>query len=350
MKEIDYALYLAHLLRELPRVSIPGIGSFVRVSQKSVIDPRTGEITPPYYTIKHEPGTKYLHFTSRFIQDTYGYSLQEAELFLKEMGRYVVNYLKMPVELELPRLGKLRRIGGIYKLELFGDPYPRWAVDLEVTHLRSKTTTTIPLASPQKSPKQETPRKSKEVPPKASDQLVGEVLSDAPKKRKLFIPILAGVIVALAIVSALVYFLGRSKSTSQVVEIDLSKHTSKSIPQDTASQISSSPSKEAEAQPAPPSPQSLRERGRVVSKELKPESPPPTTASYHIIGAAAPSQAEAQKKAQEFRKKGFRTQLLPHPTKPGWYRVSIYQSNSPEAAKRKLKELKAIYPDVWLYK
>ncbi|MGQ9863394.1 MAG: SPOR domain-containing protein [Bacteroidia bacterium] len=349
MKEIDYALYLAHFLRELPRVSVPGIGSFVRVPQKSIIDPRTGEMTPPFYTIKHQPGTKYIHFTSKFIQDVYGFSAEEADAFLKEMGRYIANYLKMPVELELPRVGKLRRIGGTYKLELFDDPYSHWSVDLEVAHLRSKTTTKVPLSVPQKSSK--APQKSKSTSPKVgSEQLVENVLSDAPKKRKLFIPILVGVVVALGIVGALVYFLGKSKPAPQIVEVDLSKRAPK--PADTAAKVSSSPTREPESSSKPPSPQALRERGRFTPQEPKPETPKRTseTYKYHIIGAAAPSQAEAQAKAQEFEKKGLRTQLLPHPTKPGWYRISIYQSNSPKAAKEKLKQLKAEYPDAWLYK
>lgn len=362
--QIDFQLYMGLLAAELPRFSVPGIGSFIWHVERVQVDPKSGTVTPPRPSLKYEPGHKYLGETIAFLRDYYGLSEKEAEELLREVGRLTAAYLRAAPEMDLWRLGKLKRTGALYKVELQeGAPVP-FAIDLAEISLRAGVSPVVTLpqgaAVTSEAPKKHTER-SRAHPVEAPVPTV----SPQPRASRRWLPIGVGTLAVIVVLGALTYVITRKRTPPQPVEINLSTKpasTPKAEPSKSSTEPAPTPAKPTSRAPAAeqtsstskPSPQKTSSASSQVSPppEVPVQSPPKGTQPsseprYYVIVGAYPSRREAEAKAAAFS--GYTVEYLPHPSKAGWVRVSIFSSSSRQQAEAFLRKIKAEVPDAWVY-
>ncbi len=379
--KIDFENYFALLATSLERFSIPGLGSFVWHIERAEVDPKTAQIKPPRPQLKYEPGQRYLTETIAFLIDRYGLSAEEAEVFLKELGSILTNYLKAANEMDVWKLGKMRRVGVSYRLDL-GEGAPiSFLEDLNPVSLRHSEGAVAPVevrsqapsaapsrkAEKEKPPKESSRARSVEVPPQPSEVT-------APKRRGLaWIAVIFLVLVGVA-VGAYFILRKRKNASRQPIEIVLGSKQEKPGQAPRASETPSQPEKPTDKPSAPeskpkaePKPTSSEppasktppqeapksapkaEKGP-APKPLAPETPAPTLTTpvkgrYYIIVGSYLSLSEAQEKA-----KALGSPTIEYlPGKEGRVRVSYYSSSNPAEVQDRLKQIKARIPDAWIY-
>lgn len=374
----------------MPRFSVPGIGSFVWHVERAQVDPKAGIVLPPRPTLKYEPGHRYQSETIMFIQEYFGMPADEAEALLREIGRVASNYVRATNEIDLWKLGKIKKVGAIYKVELANEAPIAITAELYEVSLRATTGAAVappPVSSPapekrkpeKPSKTQETQEKSKtteqtraRVVERDAEDTIPAKSGRSSERRWTLIIVVIGVIVAVAAVG--VFWLLGKRKTAQPVEISLSKRssstTSSSETSDTEA-AKSSASSEDKAASARKSEKSEAAPSKAEPTRSKPEpapqpkaqttppaekpapSPPPTSDKpkpasgprYHIIVGAYPSRAEAEAKAKQFS--GYAVQYLPGKD-PGWVRLSVFNTTNKGEAQRKLQEIRAQAPDAWV--
>ncbi|MCS7153312.1 MAG: hypothetical protein NZ989_05155 [Bacteroidia bacterium] len=379
MAQIDFQSYISLLAVELPRFSIPGVGSFIWHVEKAQVDPKGGVVAPPRPFLKYEPGHRYQAETVAFLQEYFGIPLEEAEALLKEIGRLSSAYLRAANEMDLWKLGKIKKVGAVYKLELAEEAVVPFSAELYEVSLRASGGAAVAPVSPspesKAKPKEKlkSPSKPVEEPPRARPveiESIGEAsqLSPRSKRRPL---LLIGIIILVGIgVAAGGFWIWQQReSAKQPVEIVISKkEKEKSVeakPSPTPAGAPPPPSSEEPPsakgkKPAPP-PSPEREREPRAEKALSPSAPPvekpakpelpkaqkvpPAGPRYHIIIGSYPSRAEAEAKAREFP--GYSVVYLPGKD-PGWVRLSVFSSSDKVEVQRKLQEIKARVPDAWV--
>ncbi len=384
--KIDFENYFALLATSLERFSIPGLGSFVWHIERAEVDPKAAQIKPPRPQLKYEPGQRYITETIAFLMDRYGLSSEEAEAFLKELGNILVNYLKAASEMDVWKLGKLRRAGVSYRLEL-GEGAPLgFLEDLHPVSLRHSEGAVAPIAvSGQPAAKPPARKAEKEKAPRESSRARSVEVSPQPSEGKA--PARRGlawmgvVFLVLVIIAVGAYFIlrKREKAAHQPVEIVLGHKQEKSTQTSQAPETSSPPESEKPAagpskpesetkksptqpSPAPPSsggpsqkpstPKSEADKGP-ATKPSTPAAPSsaqpaltnPVKGRYYIIVGSYPSLAEAQEKAKTLGSSTI--EFLPG--KEGRVRISYYSSSNAAEAQARLKEVKARIPDAWVY-
>ena len=375
--KIDFESYFALLATSLERFSIPGLGSFVWHIERAEVDPKAAQIKPPRPQLKYEPGQRYLAETTAFFMDRYGLSPEESEAFLKELGVILTSYLKAANEMDVWKLGKLRRVGVSYRLELSEGAPISFLEDLNPVSLRHSEGAVAPVAVRSQAPSAAPSRKAeKEKPPKESSRARSVEVSPqpseatAPKRRGLaWVAVVFLVLVGVGIGA---YFIlrKRAKAPRQPVEIVLGSKQEKPEPGLQASETPSQPEKPTNKPPAPeskpktepkptssespasktPSQEAPKAEKGPAPKPSAPETPPPTLTTpvkgrYYIIVGSYPSLSEAQEKAKALGSPNI--EFLPG--KEGRVRVSYYSSSDPAEAQDRLKQIKARIPDAWVY-
>ncbi|RMF49635.1 MAG: hypothetical protein D6750_05865 [Bacteroidetes bacterium] len=375
---LDFQLYVALLASELPRFTIPGLGSFTWHVEKAHVDPRTGVVTPPKPTLKHEPGHRYQAETVAFLRDHFGLPEAEAEALLREVGRLAAAYLRTASEMDLWRLGKIKRVGGVYKVELHEEALPPIAVGLEEVNLRagSAAVASLPKAAPPSSPSKGSEASRARVRQTSAGGPSEESSKVLPQPRPVrrWVPLVVGGIVLLAILGGGTFWLLRWRKPPQPVEIRLGGKSTASIgseqrpPSSPSSPTTSSPTeaeKKASAVAPRPSPSAETPQKKtppvpVPAQSEKAPSPPPAKApkptpppkaapagpTYYIIVGSYPSRAEAEQKAAQFP--GYKIEYLPG-KEPGWVRLSVYSSTDKAAVQQRYREIKARVPDAWVF-
>ncbi|MCS7162812.1 MAG: SPOR domain-containing protein [Bacteroidia bacterium] len=374
---IDFQAYVSFLAAELPRFSLPGLGSFVWHVEKSQVDPKTGVVSPPRPFLKYEPGLRYQAETVAFLRDYFGIEESEAAELLREIGRLTAAYLKASPELDLWRIGKLKRVGGLYRLEpLEEGPVPPVTAELYEVSLRAGAVGVgppLPQVEPSTTPKvakKEKAKKTKAVLPPQPESPRAQVVEEereiqpvgeVPPRRRGLVLILAGTVgLALLLVGA-VWLLTKRPAPRGPVEIrekgikevriehlpSAAQPKRESVaPSKSPSSASVSPSPKSEsasgAKPLPPPPP------EPASPPPSPPKPAPAGARYYLIVGSYPSQAEAEANAARFRPT-YKVEFLPS-NKPGWVRLSIFSSSDPKEVQSRLKAIKKEVPDAWVYK
>lgn len=380
MSQIDFQSYIALLAAEMPRFSVPGIGSFVWHVEKAHVDPKAGTVAPPRPFLKYEPGHRYQAETVAFLQEYFGMPPEEAEPFLREIGRLASNYIRATNEMDLWKLGKIRKVGAVYKVELAEEAPVPFTAELYEVSLRSGAVSAVappPVAAP--APAREKQQKSAKVKEKpvehsrarvvespATGEVIPQPASSAGRRWGL---IVVGIGVIIAVVAVSVFWVLKGRKPAQPVEVVLSrpKPDRSAQPAEPAPQASSPASAQKSApSPAPEKPQQTqkqtasaeRKPAEAEQKPLPPEkpvsqtpppSPPKPVASgprYHIIVGSYPSRAEAESRAREFS--GYRVEYLPGKD-PGWVRLSIFSSSDKAEVQQKLREVKSQVPDAWVF-
>ncbi|MEN2992232.1 MAG: SPOR domain-containing protein [Bacteroidia bacterium] len=381
---IDFQTYVSFLAAELPRFSLPGLGSFVWHVEKSQVDPKTGVVSPPRPLLKYEPGLRYQAETVAFLRDHFGIEESEAADLLREVGRLTAAYLRASPELDLVRLGKLKRVGSLYKLELLEEgPVPPVAAELYEVSLRAGAVGVGPPlpqvepSAPPKAAKKEKAKKTKAVSPPQPESPRAQVVEEreaqpaeeGPPRRRGLVLILAGTIgIALLLVGA-VWLLTKRPAPRGPVEIKAKEikevrierppsvakpESEPALPSKSPSSASVSPSPKPEpasaVKPSPPPPPKPTPAPIAQPAPPPPPSPKPVPAGarYYIIVGSYPSQAEAEANAARFRPT-YNVEFLPS-NKPGWVRLSIFSSSDPKEVQSRLKAIKKEVPDAWVYK
>mgnify|MGYP001058432149 CR=1 FL=1 len=385
--KIDFENYFALLATSLERFSIPGLGSFVWHIERAEVDPKAAQIKPPRPQLKYEPGQRYVTETIAFFVDRYGLSPEESEAFLKELGNILVNYLKAASEMDVWKLGKLRRAGVSYRLEL-GEGAPLgFLEDLHPVSLRHSEGAVAPIAvSGQPAAKPPARKAEKEKAPRESSRARSVEVSPQPSEGKApgrrGLAWIGVVFLVLVIIAVGAYFIlrKRERAAHQPVEIVLGHKQEKSIqdsqtPETSSSSESEKPAvrpsttesetkKSAPTQPSPassssggPSQKPSTSRSEAdKGPSIKPSAPPapssaqpaltnPIKGRYYIIVGSYPSLAEAQEKAKTLESSTI--EFLPG--KEGRVRISYYSSSNAAEAQARLKEVKARIPDAWVY-
>jgi|GEM_PF-1092540 cell division septation protein DedD len=380
--KIDFENYFALFATSLERFSIPSLGSFVWHIERAEVDPKTAQIKPPRPQLKYEPGQRYLTETVAFLIDRYGLSLGEAEAFLKELGHILLNYLKAANEMDVWKLGKLRRAGVSYRLELSEEAPLSFLEDLQPVSLRHSEGAVAPLTVSSQPTAPAAPKKAEKAkPPKESTRAkVVEVspqpAESTPRKRRglAWIGVVFLVLVGVGLGA---YFIlrKRERASHQPVEVVLgskqgkssetSRGSEKTLPADnnvsapqpekkakseTTSPPSSTPKssseKPAQAPPAPEKAPAPKAPSSPVPSSSKPALTTPQKGRYYVIVGSYPSLEEAYENAKAL---GSSTvEFLPVPER-GRVRVSYYSSSSKAEAEARLREVRTRFKDAWLY-
>lgn len=380
MAQIDFQSYVSLLAVELPRFSIPGVGSFIWHVEKAQVDPKGGVVAPPRPFLKYEPGHRYQAETVAFLQEYFGIPTEEAEALLKEIGRLSSAYLRAANEMDLWKLGKIKKVGAVYKLELAEEAVVPFSAELYEVSLRASGGAAVAPVSPSPEPKAKPKEKPKspstlvEEPPRARPVEVefteGPSQPSPRSKRRPLLLIGVIILVGIGVAAGGFWIWQQRESAKQPVEIVMSKKEKERSaevepPSTPAGAPTSTPSEEPpspkDKKPAPP-PTPEREResrtekasspapAPSVEKPAKPELPkaekvPPVGPRYHIIIGSYPSRAEAEAKAREFP--GYSIVYLPGKD-PGWVRLSVFSSTDKAEIQRKLQEVKTRVPDAWV--
>ncbi|MCX8112332.1 MAG: SPOR domain-containing protein [Bacteroidia bacterium] len=369
MAQIDFQSYIALLAAELPRFSVPGVGSFVWHVEKAHVDPRAGVVAPPRPALKYEPGHRFQAETITFLREYFGLPAEEAEALLREIGRLASTYLRATNEMDLWKLGKIKKVGAVYKVELAEEALIPFSAELYEVSLRSSSPAAPVAATPAKA---KVSGKSQDL-SKASDfprarvveqSTETEVFTPQPTqtsgKRWSVLLISIGLIVAIITIG--VFWILRKRKPAQPVEIVLSKPkpevSSKPELPPTPPQPTSSSSPEKRFQTSPPekkpptdqvaaSPPSPKNKS-AIPEQPKPQAPPSPSPGprYYIIVGSYPSRTEAEAKARELAE--FQVEYLPG-KEPGWVRLSVFSSSNKADVQRKLREVKAKIPDAWVF-
>lgn len=356
--QIDFQLYMGLLAAELPRFSVPGIGSFIWHVERVQVDPKSGTVTPPRPSLKYEPGHKYLGETIAFLRDYYGLSEKEAEELLREIGRLTAAYLRAAPEMDLWRLGKLKRTGALYKVELQEGASIPFVADLAEISLRAGVSpvVTLPQGAAVSS---EAPKKQTERPRAQPVEAPAPPVSPQPRPARRWLPIGVGILAVIVVLGALTYVITRKRTPPQPVEINLSTKPApppKAEPPKPSNEPAVPPkpksTESAEAPKSSPAPASSPSPKVSPPPETPPKSPantgkPSAEPRYYVIVGAYPSRREAEAKAAAFS--GYTVEYLPHPSKAGWVRISIFSSSSRQQAEAFLRKIKAEVPDAWVY-
>lgn len=371
---LDFQIYVAFLASELPRFTIPGLGSFAWHIEKAHVDPRTGVVTPPKPTLKHEPGHRYQAETVAFLRDHFGLPEAEAEALLREIGRLAAAYLRAASEMDLWRLGKIKRVGGVYKVELQEEVIPPIAVGLEEVNLRASTFSVVSLPkaaslpSSSKSPDTSRARVQEAVSPVSSPEESSKV-SPQPRSSRRWVPVVASGVIVVAILAGVTFWLVRKRTPPQPVEIRLGGKSATSAgaprPMPASPPTASPPSEAGKAasnpapRPATPPPAAASPKKTSPPAQTEKQAPPPsekasapaapagsTGPTYYIIVGSYPSRAEAEQKAAAFA--GYKIEYLPGKD-PGWVRLSVYSSRDKAAVQQRYREIKAKVPDAWVF-
>lgn len=372
MASIDFQSYFALLAAELPRFSVPGVGSFVWHVEKAHVDPKAGTVAPPRPTLKYEPGHRYQSDTIAFLQEYFGIPSEEAEALLKEIGRLASAYIRAANEMEIWKLGKLKKIGGIYKVELNEEaPIPIVAELYEVS-LRSSAAAAAPVSISIPHPSERTVDKAKSSSSK-SEASRARVVVEEPEREKAYRSsggqavrrwrVVIGLVSLLMVgIGVAIFWILRGKKTHQPVEIVINKSPSPSANTPSASKqpeepiqsqkpSTSKPPAQTIEKSKPPTkadfPQDKKEVASSVRSEPTFAKKPSSGPRYHIIAGSYPSRAEAEAKARQFT--GYAVEYLPG-KEPGWIRLSIYSSTDPKEVQQKLREIKSQVPDAWVLK
>ena len=383
--QIDFQAYLTLLASQRERFSVPGLGTFVWHLERSHVDPKGGIITPPRPTLKFEPGLRYQAETVAFLRDHFSLPPSEAENLLKEIGRLASAYLRAASEVELWRMGKLKRVGGVYRFEPNEGATLPIAVDLMEVSLRAGGTPAVaPLSvSPARPATSSTAEKAKPPKPKDTEPLPkaapekprarptekpneeDELIPPQPSRKRNWVPLISGIILVVSLLVAATVWLMRRRQPPAPVEISLSQSKSTSARKEeapksqTAEPSSSAAPKSAPKEPAPTRPKAEAAPPKPTEKTEptpkptpkptpSPAQAPPTPSGprYYIIVGSYPSRAEAEAQAGRFS--GYTIEYLPGKD-PGWVRLGLLAPSSKAEAQRKLKEVKAQVPDAWLY-
>jgi cell division septation protein DedD len=365
--KIDFESYFALLATSLERFSLPGLGTFVWHIERCEVDPKAAQIKPPRPNLKYEAGQRYFSDTAAFIMDHYALSREEAEAFLKELGNLLVGYLKVSPELDVWKLGKLRRTGVTYRLELAEEAPLSFREDLLPVSLRVAEGAVAPLGAAAPVPAASTTsKKSTQSEKKTSDMSRAKAVEVPPQPRSarsrsgrglLLIGVILLVLIAVGLAA---YFILSKRQKAAPVEITLNSKGSTNNQLSKTSPAPSAPEKsdpasppEPPKKPAPPKestpPQETRQSSQPAPKP-QPVSPPSAVATpqkgrYYIIVGSYPSLDEAKAKAQGL---AGSPEYLPG-KEPGWVRLSLYSSTDKTAVQTRLKELKAQIPDAWVY-
>jgi len=374
--KIDFENYFALFATSLERFSIPNLGSFVWHIERAEVDPKTAQIKPPRPQLKYEPGQRYLAETVAFLIDRYGLSPGEAEAFLKELGHILLNYLKAANEMDVWKLGKLRRAGVSYRLELSEEAPLSFLEDLQPVSLRHSEGAVAPLtvssqptgpASPKKAekakpPKESTRAKVVEVSPQPAES--------TPRKRRglAWIGVVFLVLVGVGLGA---YFIlrKRERASRQPVEVVLGSKQGKSpetshgpektLPADDNVSASQTENKAKTETTSPPSSsQKPVQASPVPEKAPAPKAPSPVPSPsqpalttpqkgrYYVIVGSYPSLEEAYENAKAI---GSSTvEFLPVPER-GRVRVSYFSSSNKAEAEARLREVRTRFKDAWLY-
>lgn len=377
--QIDFQLYVALLASELTRFSLPGVGSFSWHVERSHVDPKSGIVAPPRAILKHEPGHKYFHETVAFLRDHFGIDETEAEAVLREIGRLTAAYLRAAPEMDLWRLGKLKRVGGIYKVELSEEAVPPCAVDLVEVSLRAGAVSPVSalpkvVPSSEEGKGKEAPRARIKEPRKEAPTPTEETAYPAqPRRERRWLPLFGGLAVVAVILAGITFWLLRKRPAPQPVEITLSKpssggtssapapppsstpSTAKDKPQSasapaTSSKEPSTAPSVSKAAPPPTTSSTAKEKPQPTpepsSKESSASSPPTKGPRYYIIVGSYPSRAEAEQRAAQLDR--YRVEYLPG-KEPGWVRLSVFSSTDKAEVQTRLREIKAQIPDAWVF-
>jgi cell division septation protein DedD len=311
-----------------------------------------------------------------FLIDRYGLSPEEAEAFLKELGHILLNYLKTANEMDVWKLGKLRRAGVSYRLELSEEAPLSFLEDLQPVSLRHSEGAVAPLtvssqptapASPKKAEKAQPPKESTrakvvEVSPQPAES--------TPRKRRglAWIGVVFLVLVGVGLGA---YFIlrKRERASRQPVEVVLGSKQGKSsetfhgsektLPADDNVSVSqtekkaktettSPPSSSQKPVQAPPAPEKspAPKAPSPVPSPSKPALTTPQKGRYYVIVGSYPSLEEAYENAKAI---GSSTvEFLPVPER-GRVRVSYFSSSNKAEAEARLREVRTRFKDAWLY-
>ncbi len=308
-------------LKELEEFSIPGVGTFVRMRRNAQIRTDKKIIFPPVSTIQIKKGQTRLNRFYDFLVQHYHISRQEAQAVAKALGEYMQKYLDSIGSIELEGLGVIKKSAGAYKFDNQKSLFtyglmPVSAVPVKVTERQAASFAT----------------------------LVGE-----KPKRRIRVATILFIVLILGALGTLGYFFKdkifkTKKETSKPESVVERVETPKQITSPTPQKEQTKTEKKAE-KPATAQEQKPKQQTTTTTEEA-----PKPQFVYHVIVSSAKGAKRANREVRRWKQKGYNAKKIKHPTKAGWYRISVLQTTDKNKALELQKQLSSEVEGVWIYK
>lgn len=106
---MDIGYYISNLLRQEDEVSVPGLGTFMKVRIAGSYDKASNTFRPPSYQISFKATTSDHNSLSRYISGQKQLSVSSAEYFIEEFSSHLSELLSSSGLAEIKSLGTIRK-------------------------------------------------------------------------------------------------------------------------------------------------------------------------------------------------------------------------------------------------
>lgn len=114
---MEIGLYIADLLGERDEVSVPGLGTFIKLRIAGTYDRMNNSFRPPYYQFGFKNSISGFYPLREYICDKKGLNISSAEYFIKKYASDILDQINEHENAEIKHLGILSRKNGIISFE-----------------------------------------------------------------------------------------------------------------------------------------------------------------------------------------------------------------------------------------
>ena len=117
---MDIGLYISDLLREQDEVSVPGLGTFLKIRVAGNYDKINDSFSPPTYQLSFKQSAAGFYPLSEYISRQKNLSISSAEYFIKKFSAGILELLIAANSAEIKHLGTLHKKNEVLFLEPAG--------------------------------------------------------------------------------------------------------------------------------------------------------------------------------------------------------------------------------------
>lgn len=114
---MEIGLYIADLLGERDEVSVPGLGTFIKLRIAGTYDRMSNSFRPPYYQFGFKNSISGFYPLREYLCDKKGLNISSAEYFIKKYASEILDQINEHENAEIKHLGVLSRKNGIISFE-----------------------------------------------------------------------------------------------------------------------------------------------------------------------------------------------------------------------------------------
>lgn len=114
---MEIGLYIADLLGEQDEVSVPGLGTFIKIRNSGTFDRMSNSFRPPYFQFGFKHNTSGSYPLSEYISLEKDLEISSAEYYIKKFAANILEQINEQNKVEIKDLGLLYRKDGIIHFE-----------------------------------------------------------------------------------------------------------------------------------------------------------------------------------------------------------------------------------------